>query len=125
MFCRLEKKKIKIKIVYSDCMNKDHSLDDFFHFVSRLLFVVPIVMILFALLIKFSLTNPQLKDKKQIFPSPTQTVTKTASLSAKLNLRGPFQCHFDNKDASLSAYIKDRKIFLTSDGKTQNQNVLL
>ena len=108
-------------------MNKNnHPLDDFFHIVSRILFIVPVVVILIALLTKFSFAPSEIKQGPKISLSPTMPLEiKTSSPSAKLNLQGPFQCQLVSPDSSASAFIKERKVYITVNRKETDQHVLL
>lgn len=108
-------------------MNKNnHSLDDFFHIASRILFIVPIVVILVALLTKFSFAPSETKQEQIVTVSPVQpTEVREGSLYTKINLQGPFRCQLISPDASASAFVKEKKMYITVDRKETDQYVLL
>lgn len=86
-------------------------MDDFFHFVSKVVIIIPFVIVISALVLKF---NQKGNYSQKIIPSPTVVATKipVSSPSVKLNLIGPFVCQINEKEASISAYIKDKKVFV-------------
>lgn len=104
----------------------DHPLDDFFHIASRILFIIPVIVILIALLTKFSFAPSETKQEQKVTIFPTKPIeVQESSASAKINLQGPFRCQFVSPDASASAFIKERKVYITVNRKGTDQNVLL
>ncbi len=99
-------------------------MDDFFHFVSKMVIVIPIVIIIFALILRF---NQKEDYSKKIIPSPTVVPTKTSVItpSFKLDLVGPLVCQINEKTASVSAFIKDKKVFATKREKDKVDYFLL
>jgi hypothetical protein len=84
--------------------------DDFFYFFSKIVIFFPLVLIIIGLILKFnqkqeySSFNQNLSPTK-IFFSPTPKISKVT-----VDLKGPWQCLFQNRQATVAAYIKDRKI---------------
>jgi hypothetical protein len=112
--------------------NKDSSqIETFFQTASKLTIVIPIVIILIALLLRF---NEQSLSANKLVISPTVTPSikiteKNSSLSstdsAKLDLSGPFICNLTAQGSTLSAYIKDKKILVTLEEKSLSQSFLV
>ncbi|MBI4008698.1 hypothetical protein HY357_00525 [Candidatus Roizmanbacteria bacterium] len=107
-----------------------NQLENFFHFSSKLLIILPIVIIFFALIFKFVL---KVEDKRieKILPTPSINIQtpdfmnffkNNSSPSAKLNLVGPFVCLLNTPTSSMSAYIKNKKFFakIRENEKTNN-----
>lgn len=94
-------------------------MDDFFHFISRLVIVIPIVIIIGALILKFNQKKENYSQK--IIFTPTVAPTKTPIISStpaiKFDLIGPLVCQINEKETSISAYVKDKKILLTKNEK--------
>jgi len=84
--------------------------DDFFYFFSKIAIFFPLVLIITGLILKFnqkqeySSFNQNLSPTK-IFFSPTPKISKLT-----IDLKGPWQCLFQNQQSTVAAYIKDRKI---------------
>ncbi len=91
-------------------------MDKFFYFASKVVIILPIIIILIALIIKFN-QNRQYSQKFTLPPTnksiSTITTIPTATTAAQFNLVGPLICQIKENKASISAYIKDRKVFLT------------
>ncbi|MBI4226131.1 hypothetical protein HY612_03385 [Candidatus Roizmanbacteria bacterium] len=115
--------------------HQNRQLDDIFHIVSRFTIIVPIIVVLFAIFLKFSsggtrqksfidykLTITPIRSKK---PLDGLNTSKKSSSSARFNLIGPLNCFFSTDTATISANIKDKKIYLRIDEKKEVQNYLL
>ena len=110
-------------------------LDDLFHLISRFIIVFPIVIVIFAVFLKFNSGKSQQMGflKYESTPTPTKAQNlldslkdnKTATPSAKYNLTGPLVCTFSTNDSTINAYIKDKKISLTVKKENEVQNFLL
>lgn len=98
--------------------------DQFFHYASRAIIIIPVITVIIALLFKFS--NQDIKKQaavEKVLPSVEPTVK--ADSSVQINLDGPFVCLFETKEATISAYIKDKKIFSQVVDKNGTKNFLL
>lgn len=79
-------------------------------FISKFVIIVPIAIILGTLFLKYGVKGPTqsrpdaVRMKESIKESPESKI--------KLNLMGPFVCSYANDSATISAYIKNRKIFI-------------
>lgn len=114
---------------------QNKKLDDFFHTASKLTIVVPIAVILLAIFLKFGRGAPQEKSflKYSLTPTPTKAKNlfesinrlKQSTSSAKFNLTGPLSCSISADTATMSAYVKDKKIRLSIEEKNNFQNYLL
>lgn len=99
-------------------MNDNFHLDDFFHIASKIIFILPVVMVVAALILKFNQKENYSSSQKintAAIISPTKKVVITPA--AIFDLNGPLVCHINEKQVSLSAYIKDKKIFAAKEEK--------
>lgn len=112
---------------------QNQPLDDFFHTVSRLLIVFPLVIIIIAIYLKFNNDSSYKKSALVTSGSQTEQKSKTSYVKGadsinshlKLDLNGPFICKSENQGASLSAYIKDKMVLIDMSEKNIQQNLLL
>ncbi len=93
--------------------------ENVFGFLSKLTIVIPLIVIAVVLLIKISGWN------KAKTVAPTLIKKKEASSEAKFNLNGPLICYTNTSSASISAYIKNKNIFVKTDNKEKVENYLL
>ena len=115
--------------------NQQQNLDNYFYIASRFIIVVPIVVVIFGILLKLTGGDSQQKSFKDynvmLTPSISQNQLdninshKKATPSARLNFTGPFNCFFSANSATISAHIKDKKLYLEVDEKKVIQNYLL
>ena len=89
---------------------KTKFFDDFFYSFSKIVIFFPLVLIMIALILKFSKKQEYSSFKQSLLPtkiffSPTPKISK-----ATIDFQGPWRCLFKNNEATLTAYIKDRKI---------------
>lgn len=99
-------------------------LDQFFHYASRAIIIIPIITVVIALIIKFN--NQDIKKQtisEKILPSVKPTIQMKPSI--KVDLEGPFFCLFTTEEATISAYIKDKKIFAQNMDKNGTKIFLL
>ncbi len=99
--------------------------ENIFGFLSKLTIIIPLVIIVVVLLIKINQ-----KNKAFFLPQDTKKVTPTlinmeASSGAKFNLTGPLTCHSNTSSASISAYIKNKNIFVKKDSEGKAENYLV
>jgi len=86
-------------------------MDEFFSYVSKGVIIIPIVIIVLSLLIKFNQNNqPSFKTMTVI--SPTITATPTIINKINIDLNGPWVCHYKNNQQEYSLFIKNKKISL-------------
>ena len=94
---------------------EDNSLDSVFHIASRLIIIFPIIIVIIALILKFN-QSPSIKSTPQLTPTPVLPPKAGFAGQAKQNnapisLAGPLVCNFSSSTATISGYIKDKKIF--------------
>lgn len=108
-------------------MENNNDLIDIFLIVSRIILLAPIIVIIVGLILRFNQKEARLGTMQTIitptvFNSPTPT---PKSSPVKLDLNGPFVCQGEIDQASVSAFIKDKKIRLIVKKKSQTENILL
>ncbi len=95
--------------------------DDIFSVLSKLTIIIPLVVIVVALLIKFNnktSNNSPTNNQSLIKLSPTTKPNQANSL--KIDLIGPWQCNFNLNGSSISAVIKNKNIFV----QKENNNII-
>ena len=86
-------------------------MDEFFSYVSKGVIIIPIVIIVLSLLIKFNQNNqPSFKTMTVI--SPTITATPTIINKINIDLNGPWVCRYKNNQQEYNLFIKNKKISL-------------
>lgn len=104
---------------------KNDNLFDFFSVISKAVIIVPIVVVIVALLFKFN-KKPMQQLSYRITPTPTIITRPTqVSTSIKFDLKGSIICGGKVDSASVSAYIKDKKIKIIFDNKDKKENLLV
>lgn len=98
-------------------MEKTHYFDEIFFYLSKAVIIIPIVVVIIALIIKFSRKQPSVESQKILSPSPTVFVAKDLNLNnfiikdatggARLNFGGPFYCEYSLTGATLKAHLKN------------------
>ena len=86
--------------------------DDIFSVLSKLTILIPLVIIIVALVIKFNNKTPNsslLSKQSLIKLSPTVKPNQNNNL--KIDLIGPWKCDFNLNGSSVSAAIKNKKVF--------------
>lgn len=95
-------------------------IDGFFYHIGRYIFLVPLVVIVIVVTLKFTKpTQLSVPNTEIISPTVTllsaqvntiQTATTSAVFDVKtLNLIGPWYCPYNDQTASVSAYISNRR----------------
>lgn len=98
-------------------------MDDFFHIVSKIIIVIPIIIVVLALIFRFN--ENKNSPAKNFLPTPTFILTPTPTVKpAKIDLKGPYICNFEIDKATISAYIKNKEIFLNKKEKEKEDNFL-
>ncbi len=88
--------------------------DEIFHVFSKMIIVVPVVIVIMALFMRFTQKTSPLSFNQTV-PAPTVHILPTsASVSASSSIRvmldGPFVCNYNSKDATVNAYIKSKNV---------------
>lgn len=98
-------------------------LYEFFHGFSRIFIVIPIVILVAGLIIRFNQNKPQgLSYKTNQIVSPTKKINTSV---INLNLKGPFICNFSSKEATISGYIKNSKVYAQIKKQKETTNIIL
>ncbi|MCX7881092.1 MAG: hypothetical protein N2482_01085 [Patescibacteria group bacterium] len=105
-------------------MEKDN-LFDIFHFLSKAILLVPIVIFILALFFKFNYSQ-----RKTLISLPTPTIVLTPTKTEKkeeikIDLKGPFVCEGELNQISASVFIKDKKIKVILSKKEKKENHLI
>jgi hypothetical protein len=98
-------------------------MEDFFYIVSKIIIVIPIIIVILALIFRFNENKNSLP--KNFLPTPTFILTATPKVkSVKIDLKGPYVCNFEINEATISAFIKNKEIFLNKKEKGKQENFL-
>jgi len=98
--------------------NRD-TIHDFFYSFSRIVIIIPIIVVIFSVLLKISKSETTVTENITM-PAPTQTTVLSTSQNNKvIDLQGPSICVFQTKEASWSALIQNRNISAVSNSKTK------
>lgn len=108
-------------------MRSSQFLDEFFYYSSKIILLVPFILIIFGLIIRFNQNNEKniIRQEENLIPTPTIVLSPKIKKTTSFNLQGPLFCQLTNKDASISAYIKDKKIFAKVVKKEGQENFLV
>jgi len=87
----------------------DSSVETFFHYFSKIVIIIPIIIIIVGLIFKYNHQEETIKKKNII--TPTAIIKQPiATSSAQFNFQGPLICNFSSPTATISGYIKEKKI---------------
>jgi len=103
-------------------MEKDN-LFEVFVFLSKAVIIIPIVVVVISLLLRFNQQHPQ-KIISLITPTSSPVVKPTVP-KIKIDLKGPLVCQGNLQDSSATAYIKDKKIKAIVKEKNATNNFLV
>lgn len=127
---------LKNPILYFEIMQKKQHKDWLFY-MSRLTVIIPILIIVVAFYLKYTGNQKPNNLAIPITPNITRPVSedtvkglesllpKKASSSASFDLKGPWVCDYAAKDASTSAYVKDKKIYAKFKKGKELENILI
>src|SRR3989339_1145389 len=92
-------------------------MDDFFSVVSKGVIIIPIVILVLSLLMKFN----QKTDRAYLIPTIAPTVAKKINL----DLNGSFDCQYENNGQKYYLSVKNKKIDLkiTTAGQTKKYDL--
>lgn len=105
-------------------------LDKIFSALSKVIIVVPIVVVVVALFLKFNQSVPSKSKQKtnDISVIPTLKPVQNQALrvtGSPFNLTGPLFCTVKTEESTVSAYIKDKKVLVNNVGKDMTNHILL
>jgi hypothetical protein len=99
-----------------------NTFDTFFHYISKGIIFVPIIIIIIALIMKGTSNN---KVQIVIVPSPTVIVVratptpslweeiKDSTIAASFNLTGPFSCNVKDSDKNMELEIASNQVYVS------------
>ncbi len=97
---------------------KNNVIDAFFFYAARVIILIPIVIIVLALFFKFKQNKSQLSSvpvsTPTVIPSISAPKIQIASVSAAIDLTGPWVCNFEENNATISAYIQDKSVYVNN-----------
>lgn len=88
----------------------DQNQERVLHYFSRAVIIVPIVVLVVGLLLRATQKNLNSQSSPTSSPSPTNLPSQTTLKN--FDLSKSYICNFQNSQASQSAYIKDKKIYV-------------
>lgn len=109
-------------------------MDNIFRIVSRFTIIIPIIVVIAAVLLKFSggiyeagkdvntAVTPTPVKENSFFPTVN---LNSSTASAKITLDGPLNCEYKSVSASISAHIANKKILLNITDSSGRKNFLL
>ncbi|MFH0979380.1 MAG: hypothetical protein V1803_00300 [Candidatus Roizmanbacteria bacterium] len=99
-------------------------MDEFFKIISKGVIIVPIIIIVLSLLMKFNQNQPRYSTN---IISPTIIITPSPTVTKKINidLNGPLVCRYKNNNQEYYLFIKNKKISLEikTDGQTKKYDL--
>lgn len=114
-------------------------IDETFSYLSKLIIVIPLLVIFLAVFLKISEKNTNRASLQKVYKN-LQSKPKDANLSTKglndltlkqstqsalLDLKGSSVCEYVNKEASVEAYIKNKKIYATFNKGKEIESILI
>ena len=93
---------MKAKIINNE------SLDSFFSFVSKAVIIIPIVVVIISLFIKFNTIRTPRNINYSITPSPIAQLTQNNSF--KFDFKGPYKCSYKDNKIKAKIYIKNKNV---------------
>lgn len=113
-------------------MKQSKFLDEFFYYSSKVILSIPIIIVILGLVVKFNQKKEQNSDykSKKIISTPIispklTAVPKPVKENSSFNLQGPLVCRYSSNEASISAYIKNKNIFVKINKKDKGENFLV
>jgi hypothetical protein len=98
-------------------MNNDHVGT----FLSRASILIPIIVLIVGLV---SVAQDRFLPHRTISPSPTVSPTAVPKKLTGLNLKGPLVCEYQEKEASSTAFIKNKQIYVAHAGAKESRMLL-
>ncbi len=100
-------------------------LDNFFSRAAKLTIYIPIAVILIAVGFKgYEMLFPT--KSLSLSPAPTpRTQLSPAVKPPTIDLKGPYICQYQTEEASLSAYIKNKNVFISNQKKEETDYFVL
>jgi len=91
---------------------KSKIFDDFFYFFSKIIIFLPLVFIFIGLILRFNQKKEYNFNKKNLSSVKTFFSPTPKDSNLIFDFDGPWQCFFEMKEATITAYIKNKKIKL-------------
>lgn len=111
-------------------MMQPDNIQDFFSISSRIVLIVPFVVIFIALGVRYQIfdSNEPVIQKQTAVSLPKNNSSITVSIHVKkagFDLKGDVVCSFFDKEASISAYKKGSNIFFRNSMQKETNNYLV
>lgn len=103
---------------------KTNNTDDLLFYFSKLTIIIPLIIIIIALLIKFNQSRTSVLSDLQLRPTITLLPTKQL-VSNSINLQGPFICQYKDKDIQANVSIKNKNIYAKILRNSKYENILI
>jgi hypothetical protein len=96
----------------------DPSIENVFYKISKILIIVPILILALGILLNFKTKNSTAKISA-LYSTPTPTAPPvTPKANTNFDLKGPYSCSYTDKQATVSAYIQNKEIAINyAEGK--------
>lgn len=94
-----------------------------FRILSRVIIVFAVITLIAGFIMRFSQNKPKTQSAA-IDEKPVSTIPISTS-AAELNLNGPFVCNFSSKEASISAFVKDKNVYAQIKESSKASTILL
>jgi len=107
-------------------MKNNDVLHDFFSSYSKVVIYIPLIIIVLGIILKLSSLQKPEKNKFSNPPTPTINSKKNNQIKkkTKIDLIGPYICQTKIDEASVSAFIENKKIFAKMVEKNSMKNFL-
>lgn len=103
---------------------EDNNLFEIFSYLSKAVIIIPVAVVIIALIFRFN----QKPKEKSLLITPTVKLSPTvepARTKINIDLKGPLICKGKIEESVVSAYIKDKKIKIIINRKTEIENILV
>lgn len=88
-------------------MNNTNNLDNFFSFVSKAVIIIPILVLIISLFLRFNSPKNYLSPLNPVTPT---LIPITQSNSFKFDFKGPYKCFYKDDKIEAKIYIKNKQV---------------
>src|SRR3989344_1764377 len=85
-----------------------NGLDNFFSFVSKAVIIIPIIIVIISLFLKFNTVKTPLNINYSPTPSPIAQLTQNNSFN--FDFKGPYKCSYKDDKIEAKIYIKNKNV---------------
>ena len=116
---------------------KPVSMFDVMHGASKVVFVIPLIIVGLAILLQIQQRVPFLNNKSALSPTPSPVITQTVSppisvaptipeaSKIKLDLKGPYSCSYEDQDGTAKVSVKNKNISLQIVKSKFTENIIV